>query len=70
MRIELLKSFVESLLSDGKQSVTFISLNYDLLLDNVLAQCVNDKIIPDYTYGVPLYDVGQRHRTGSKHNWS
>jgi hypothetical protein len=54
-RIKLFKRYIKSLLL-RKETISFISLNYDTLLDNAICQCVADKIIDDFTYGVPLYD--------------
>ncbi len=40
-----------------KNNISFISLNYDLVLDNILNDCVAENIINDYTYGIPLADA-------------
>jgi hypothetical protein len=58
-------NFIETLLADRNTAVSFISLNYDLFLDNILFDCVNKGIIDDYTYGIPLSDVAERYRHGS-----
>ena len=65
-RIEQFGNFIKALLSDRKQNISFISLNYDVLLDNILAECVNDGVIADYSYGVPLSDIEEPYRSGSK----
>ncbi len=58
--------FINLLLLDREQEPSFISLNYDLLLDNALVKCVNDKVISDFSYGVPLSDIALRYRSGSR----
>ncbi|MGA9364877.1 MAG: hypothetical protein WBW16_10995 [Bacteroidota bacterium] len=51
--------FIKSLEFD-KENISFISLNYDVLLDNILGECVEQKIIEGYTYGVPLQEISDR----------
>jgi NAD-dependent SIR2 family protein deacetylase len=52
-KIDLYKQYIESI--DFKNNdVSFISLNYDLILDNLLKDCVAERIIKDYTYAAPL----------------
>ena len=64
-RTKVLASFIKSLLLDCRHAISFISLNYDVLLDTILAECVNDQIIDDFTYGVPLSDITQPYRGAS-----
>jgi hypothetical protein len=49
-------NFIKSLFSDGK-NVSFISMNYDTLVDQALLECANSAVISDFTYAVPLYDI-------------
>jgi len=52
-KIALYREYIKSI--DFKNNdVSFISLNYDLILDNLLKDCVAEKIIKEYTYGAPL----------------
>jgi len=55
--IRLLKIFVNSL--NFQDNISFISFNYDTLLDDVLMGCVEENIIPKYTYRIPLYDIDE-----------
>jgi hypothetical protein len=48
--------FIKSL-KFHEENISFISLNYDLILDSVLAECVEEKIIKDYFYGLPFEDL-------------
>jgi len=48
--------FVQSIVAGGANP-SFISLNYDTILDDALLECVNRQAIDDYTYTVPLYDI-------------
>jgi hypothetical protein len=57
--------FIKSLFSERDTTVSFISLNYDVLLDNILVECMNNGIIDDYTYGIPLSDITERYRGAS-----
>lgn len=54
--VDLYKTYIKNL--DFKtNNISFISLNYDLILDNILSDCVSENIITDYTYGIPLADA-------------
>ena len=46
---EFIKSF-----NFKKENITFISLNYDTILDTILNNCVKEKIIQDFNYGFPF----------------
>jgi hypothetical protein len=61
-RIQVFVDFIKGVVSDRDTAVSFISLNYDVLLDDALFECVNNKIIQDYTYGILLSDVAERYR--------
>ena len=37
--------------------ISFISLNYDVILDRILSDCVSAGIIQDFTYGVQVADA-------------
>lgn len=51
-KLELYREYIKSL--DFKNNdVSFISLNYDLILDNLLKDCAAEGIIKDYTYAAP-----------------
>jgi len=51
-KLDLYREYIKSI--DFKNNdVSFISLNYDLILDNLLNDCVAEKIIEDYTYAAP-----------------
>jgi NAD-dependent SIR2 family protein deacetylase len=58
--VEAFKTFIKSLDFD-KKNISFISLNYDVLIDNILHECVKENIISDYTYGVPLSDISDKY---------
>jgi hypothetical protein len=58
-RIRTFVEFVQFIIASG-ESPSFISLNYDTILDHALMECVNRQAIDDYTYGVPLYDINSR----------
>ena len=45
------KKFIELLLRKDSDTV-FISLNYDLMIDNILDACIQDNLIPAYNYGL------------------
>ena len=62
VRTALFADFVSHLLSSQDGKVSFISLNYDVLLDRALALCIKRHVIGDYTYGIPLSDVAERYR--------
>jgi hypothetical protein len=64
-RIRAFRKFIKTLLSDRGWNTSFISLNYDLLLDNALRECVTSGIIADYTYGVPVSDIAEPYRSVS-----
>ena len=53
--IHLLKKYIKSL--NFKHNISFISFNYDTFLDEALLTCVDEAIIEEYTYRIPLYDV-------------
>jgi len=53
--IRLFKKFIKSL--DFHDNISFISFNYDTLLDDILFECVAENIIPKYTYKIPLYNI-------------
>lgn len=54
-----LKRYIKSL--DYKsQNISFISFNYDTIIDDILAECVEEKIIDKYTYGIPLYSFNDK----------
>jgi hypothetical protein len=48
--------FIKSL-KFHEENISFISLNYDLILDSVLAECAEEKIIEDYSYGLTFEDI-------------
>ena len=52
-KIDLYRQYLKSI-DFKKNDVSFISLNYDLIVDNLLKDCVAEKIIKDYTYAAPL----------------
>jgi len=55
------EAYVESLLkSDNK--ITFISLNYDIIIDGILDEYVQQGIIKNYNYGLPLIDVDSKKK--------
>ena len=54
--INIFSTYIKNL-DFRENNISFISLNYDLILDNILSECVADKIINDYTYGVSLADA-------------
>jgi hypothetical protein len=56
VKIDAFRRYVKSL-DFTKNDISFITLNYDLLLDNILIECANEGIIEDFTYGVPLADA-------------
>jgi len=65
-KIDFYREYIKSI--DFKNNdVSFISLNYDLILDNLLKECVAEKIIEDYTYGAPLLADGSTNLSDS--NW-
>jgi hypothetical protein len=47
------EEFIKSL-NFKKDNISFISLNYDIIIDTILYNCVKEKIIEDFTYGIPL----------------
>jgi len=51
--IDLYREYIKSI-DFRNNDVSFISLNYDLILDNLLKECVAEKIIEDYTYEAPF----------------
>jgi hypothetical protein len=53
-RLDAFKAFIKTLLARG-DNVSFISMNYDIILDRILSECVDDGLISDFTYGIPLY---------------
>ncbi|HWY52561.1 MAG TPA: hypothetical protein VNW72_13885 [Chthoniobacterales bacterium] len=56
--------FIKSL-DFEKKNISFISLNYDVILDNALLECVQQGIITDYTYGIPVSHIEQTYRDAS-----
>lgn len=58
-KASLLGNFVKSVVSNGDQ-VSFVSMNYDTLLDQALLDCVNSGVINDFTYGIAPYDIASR----------
>jgi len=63
-RIQAFKDFIKSL-DFKKRNISFISLNYDVILDNILFECVSENIIEDYTYGAPLSDIAEKYMNAS-----
>jgi hypothetical protein len=63
-RIQAFKDFIKSL-DFKKRNISFISLNYDVILDNILFECVSEGIIEDYTYGAPLSDIAEKNMNAS-----
>jgi len=55
-KVHSLTNFVKSLFY-GSNEIAFISMNYDIFLDQALLECVNSRLIDDFTYGVGLYDI-------------
>lgn len=48
--------FIKSLLI-SKDNISFISLNYDIIIDTVLDNCVKKNIITDFHYGLPIRNL-------------
>jgi len=63
-RLAAFTKYVRAILSEGHATVSFISLNYDVLLDDALRDCVRDRIIDDYDYGILLSDVTEPYGLG------
>jgi hypothetical protein len=63
-RLAAFTKYVRAILSESDATVSFISLNYDLLLDDALRDCVQDLIIDDYNYGILLSDVTEPYGLG------
>lgn len=61
------KPFFEKLIQEHGEQISFISFNYDVLIDKVLNELKKDGIVRDYHYGVDLYDVDDQ---GAKINES
>lgn len=62
--IQAFNKFIKSL-DFQERNIAFISLNYDLLLDNALYECISQNIITDFSYGVPLSDIEKKYRDAS-----
>lgn len=58
--INLYRQFIKSL-NYKENEITFISLNYDLILDNILEECIAEGLINDFTYGLPLCDATKKY---------
>lgn len=65
-RIKAFREFIKSLLLDRTCETSFISLNYDLLLDDALAECVSRGVISDYTYVAPVSNISEPYRNSSR----
>jgi hypothetical protein len=55
-RLKIYKQYIKSL-DFNNNDITFISFNYDLIIDNILEECVDEQIINDFTYNIPLADA-------------
>jgi hypothetical protein len=64
-RISTFREFIKTLLLDRECNTSFISLNYDLLLDDALSECVSSGIIEDYTYAAPVSNITEPYRSSS-----
>lgn len=54
------KPFFKKLISEHGEQISFISFNYDVLIDKVLRELKDEGLLRDYHYGVDLYDVDQQ----------
>lgn len=54
--MKIYHSFIKSL-NFHDQQISFISLNYDTILDNVLLKCTEEEIIDGYNYGLALDNI-------------
>jgi hypothetical protein len=51
------RPFFEKVIGLSSGEITFVSFNYDVLIDNVLDDLVQAKRISGFTYGVDLFDI-------------
>ncbi len=54
--IKLCEAFIKSL-NFNDQDISFISLNYDTILDDILFKCKKEKIIDGFNYGLHLQNI-------------
>jgi hypothetical protein len=55
-KLEILKTYIASI-DFINQNVSFISLNYDLIIDNILFELAKEKIISGYNYGYSFDNI-------------
>jgi hypothetical protein len=55
-KIDAYERFIKSL-NFAQQEISFISLNYDIIIDDILLRCEKERIIDGYGYGIYVGDI-------------
>lgn len=59
------KPFFRKLICENKD-ISFISFNYDVLIDKVLSELSSEGVITDYNYGIDIYDIDKQKESMRK----
>lgn len=58
-KIEVYERFIKSLIHN-REDISFISLNYDTIFDNILLKCQKENVIDGFNYGISRRNISCR----------